>query len=74
VKAYDIYFRPAGSSWKHGYNTMNVDSPATSVLITRENGFNPLTKYDFKVRARNDGRNGTWSRLKSTGTYVLHVC
>ena len=46
---------------------MTVDSSATSVVLTRENDFNPQTTYDFKVRACNDGYNGSWSKLKSTG-------
>ena len=64
VTAYDIRFRPAGSWWRKDYHKMTVDSPATSVLLTRENGLNPLTTYDFEVRARNTGHNeGEWRKV-----------
>ena len=43
---------------------MTVDSQATSVLLTRENGLNPLTTYDFQVRARNaDHNKGEWRKV-----------
>ena len=43
---------------------MTVDSPATSVLLTRENGLNPLKAYDFEVRARStDDCEGEWSSI-----------
>jgi len=72
VTAYDIRFRPAASWWRKGYYKMTVDSPATSVLITRENGLNPLTTYDFEVRARNAGlHEGEWSKVsKYIGMYI----
>ena len=41
-----------------------MDSPATSVLLMRENGLNPLTMYDFEVRAQNAGHNeGEWRKV-----------
>jgi len=71
VTAYDIRFRPAGSWWIQGYHKMTVDSPATSVVITRENGLNPLTTYDFEVRARNDHCEGEWNKVsKYIGTFI----
>ena len=64
VTAYDIRFRPAGSSRSKDYHKMTVDSQATSVLLTRENGLNPLTAYDFEVRARNaEHHEGQWSKV-----------
>ena len=60
---------------------MTVDSPATSVLLTRENGLNPLKAYDFEVRARSaDDCEGEWSsiseRLKGnshSGWYLVFI-
>jgi len=63
VTAYDIRFRPAGSWWIQGYRKIAVNSPATTVLLTRENGLNPLTTYEFEVRARNDHCEGEWSKV-----------
>ena len=63
VTAYDIRFRPARSLWKKGYHKMTVDSSATSVVLTRENGLKPLTMYDYKIRARNDHCKGEWSNV-----------
>jgi len=63
VTAYDICFRPARSYWKRGYHKMTVDSSATSVVLTRENGLNPRTRYEFEVRARNDHCEGEWSNV-----------
>jgi len=71
VTAYDICFRPAGSWWRKDYYKMTVDSPATSVLITRENGLNPLTTYEFEVRARNDHGEGEWNKgFKYIGAFI----
>ena len=75
MTAYDICFRPAGSWWRSwwrkDYYKMTVDSPATSVLITRENGLNPLTTYDFEVRARNDHGEGEWNKgFKYIGAFI----
>jgi len=75
VTAYDIRFRPAGSWWRKGYHTMTVDSSATTVPLTRENGLNPLTTYDFEVRARNAGlHEGEWNKVsKYIGMYILSL-
>jgi len=73
VTAYDIRFRPAGSSRSKDYRNMTVDSPATSVLLTRENGLNPLTTYDFEVRAQNDYCEGEWSKVsKYIGIFIVY--
>ena len=55
---------------------MTVDSLATSVFLTRENGLNPLTKYQFDVRARNaDHCEGEWSRISEYfGTSCSDEC
>jgi len=57
---------------------MTVDSSATSVVLTRENGLNPLTEYDYKIRARNDHCKGEWSNVSTqpkvnflSGTFSL---
>ena len=54
---------------------MTVDSPATTVLLTRENGLNPLTTYDFEVRARNAGHHeGEWNKVsKYIGMYIPNL-
>ena len=73
VTTYDIRFRPAGSWWIQGYRKRTVNSPATSVHLTRENGLNPLTKYEFEVRARNDHCEGEWSKVSIyIGTFIVY--
>jgi len=73
VKIYDIRFRPAGSWWRKGYRKVTVDSPATSVHLTRENGLNALTTYDFEVRARSDHCEGEWSKVsKYIGMLIVY--
>ena len=73
VTAYDIHFRPAGRWWIQGYHKMTVDSSATSVVLTRENGLNPLTMYEFEVRARNDHCEGEWSKVsKYIGIFIVY--
>jgi len=78
VTAYDICFRPAGSWWRSWWRKdhykMTVDSPATSILITRENGLNPLTTYEFEVRARNDHGVGEWNKgFKYIGAFIIYL-
>jgi len=72
--AYDIRFRPA-VGWRKDYHMLTVDSPVTSVLLTRENGLNPLTTYDFEVRAQNAVHNeGKWIKLsKYIGRFTVYV-
>jgi len=71
VKTYDIHFRPAGSSLRK--TQVTVDSPATCVHLTRENGLNPLTTYEFEVRARNDHCEGEWSKVSIyIGTFIVY--
>lgn len=40
-----------------------VYAPATSIVLTRESGLKPLTKFDFDVRARNAEHEGEWSTV-----------
>ena len=48
-----------------------VYAPATSIVLTRESGLKPLTKFDFKVRARNAVHGGEWSTVSEyIGMYV----
>ena len=73
VTAYDIRFRPAGRWWIQGYHKMTMDSSATSVVLTRQNGLNPLTTYEFEVRAQNDHCEGEWSKVsKYIGTFIVY--
>ena len=52
---------------------VTVDSPATSVHLTRENGLNPLTMYEFEVRAQNDQCEGEWSKVSIyIGTFPVY--
>jgi len=74
VTAYDIRFRPSGGRTGEGYRKMTVRAPITSILLTEESGLQPLRTYDFEVRARNDGHEGKWSKLETTGIYAFHVC
>jgi len=71
VTAYDIRFRPSESRTGEGYRKMTVRAPITSILLTEESGLQPLRTYDFEVRARNDGHEGKWSKLETTGIYVF---
>ena len=76
VTAYDIHFRPAGIWWIqdyiYTYDERTVDSPATSVLLT---GLNPLTTYDFEVRARNAGQDGEWNKFSEyIGMFIHQQC
>ena len=75
VTAYDIRFRPAGSLLRSGYHMVTVDSPAASALLTRENGLNPQTRYDFEVRAWNaDHCEGKWSKVsKYIGRFNQYI-
>ena len=36
-------------------------APATKIVLMRESGLKPLTKFDFAVRARNADHGGEWS-------------
>ena len=40
-----------------------VYAPATSIVLTRESGLKPLTKFDFDVRALNAEHEGEWSTV-----------
>ena len=40
-----------------------VYAPATKIVLTRESGLKPLTKFDFAVRARNADHGGEWSAV-----------
>ena len=64
VTTYDIRFKAYGLDLDdlfQEYSGVTVKAPATSVLLTRQSGLTPLTKYKFEVRARNDGHEGRWS-------------
>jgi len=53
---------------------MSVDSQYTSVVLTGEDGFNPLKTYDFQVRAWNAGHcKGKWSKVsKYIGRFIYY--
>jgi len=61
VKSYDIRFKPCGREGNYCQKT--VVAPATSIILTRESGLKPLTKYILEVRARSDFQEGKWSGL-----------
>ena len=71
VTAYDVRFRPSASRIGEGYCKRTVNAPTTSILLTEETGLRPLTMYDFEVRAHNDGHEGKWNKLETTGTYCV---
>jgi len=60
VKSYDIRFKPCGR--EGNYCKKTVVAPATSILLTRESGLKPMTKYDFEIRAQNSYREGKWTK------------
>ena len=71
VTAYDIRFRPSGSSVEEGYCKLTVKAPTRSIVLTRESGVRPLMRYDFEVRAQNASYDGNWSReSKYVGTCI----
>ena len=61
VKSFDVRFKPCGREGNYCKET--VVAPATSILLTRESGLKPLTKYDFDVRAQSVFQEGRWSTL-----------
>jgi len=74
VRAYNVRFRTFGSKKEDAYFMMSVNAPKTSILLTREDGLKPLTKYDFEVRAQNDDHEGEWSTVSEyMGTCVFNV-
>jgi len=74
VGTYNIRFRPSGRVREDAYCEMTVKSPTTSIVLTREDGLKPLTKYDFEVRAQNDDHEGEWSTVSEyIGTCVLNI-
>ena len=75
VGTYNIRFRPSGRVREDAYCEMTVKSPTTSIVLTREDGLKPLTKYDFEVRAQNDDHEGEWSTVSEyIGTCVFNMC
>ena len=76
VQTYDIRYRPYKSWWIAPYHRTTVNTPATQVFLTRENGLKLFVTYDFEVRARNADHVGQWIRVsKYTGMYLymLHL-
>ena len=66
VTMYDIRYRQS-NNWQ--LNTVNA--PASSVLLTLEDGLISRETYDFEVRAWNAECVGEWSRVsKHTGTFL----
>ena len=74
VRTYNIRFRPSGSVKEDAYCKMTVNSaPKMSIVLMREDGLKPLTKYDFEVRAQNDDHEGEWSTVSEyIGTCVFN--
>ena len=61
ITSYHIHFKPCGR--EGNYCKKIVFPPATSILLTRESGLKPLTKYTFEVRAWSTFREGKWSEV-----------
>ena len=76
VRKYSIRFRPSGSVKEDAYCKVTVNSaPKMSIVLTRDDGLKPLTKYDFEVRAQNDDHEGEWSTVSEyIGTCVFSMC
>jgi len=62
VISYDIRFKPTGSGWEGNYCKHIVNPPATSILLTRESGLKPMTKYDFEIRVQSFCHEGKWTK------------
>ena len=74
VTAYDVWFKTCVTLEGEGYSKTSVKASAASIHLTRESGLKPLMKYEFKIRARNTGHDGNWSRIvKYVGKYT-HAC
>ena len=71
VKSYDIRFKPCGSEGNYCKET--VVAPATSIILTRDSGLKPLTKYKFDVRARSVSQEGKWSELSEYIGMFMHI-
>jgi len=70
--SYDIRFKLTGSGWEGNYFKMNVNPPATSILLTRESGLKPMTKYDFEIRAQSFYHEGKWTKhSKYIGEFIV---
>jgi len=72
ITCYDIRFKPCGR--EGSYSEETVVAPATSILLTRELGLRPLTKYNFDVRAQSVSGEGRWSRLSEYIGMCLFAC
>ena len=71
VKTYDIRYRPSKSWWITPYQRTTVKTPATQVLLTKEDGLKLFLTYDFEVTARNTDFVGQWIRVsKYMGMYL----
>ena len=71
VQTYDIRYRPSKSWWITPYQRTAVDTPATQVILKREDGLKLFVRYDFEVRARNADYVGQWIRVsKYMGMYL----
>ena len=65
----------SGGVQTKGYLKMTVKAPATTIVLSRESGLKPLTKYDFEVRARNPNHTGRWSAVSEyIGMNSVYVC
>ena len=71
VQTYDIRYRPSKSWWITPYHRTTVKTPATQVLLTKEDGLKLFLTYDFEVTARNTDFVGQWIRVsKYMGMYL----
>ena len=72
VTKYYIRFKPYGRDSEE--YCQSIKAPVTSILLTRQCGLKPQTKYKFEVMARNDGHEGSWSGVSDyIGMCVLCI-
>ena len=72
--SYHIRFKPTGSGWEGNYCMKNVNPPATSILLTRESGLKPLTKYDFEIWAQSSHHKGKRTKhSKYISKFVVYI-
>ena len=74
VVSYHIHFKPTGSGWEGNYCTKNVIPPSTSILLTRESGLKPMTKYDFEIWAQSSHHKGKRTKhSKYISKFVVYI-
>lgn len=74
VIAYNIRYKSSHSWWITSYHKITVDAPTTTVVLTKESGFNSMLVYDFEVRSQYTHCVGEWSRISEyKGMYCTFI-